>query len=321
MRRLTSLVWLVAIAGGCTKAGGGSTGPLVPLDPTGNGVVAEPEPAKVTPTPGEVALPDADVPELVGGAPASAPRGAPVAISFRAPKVGSVRTRTQKSTLLYAHDFEHEGERVSRRQITRNVFELREEVRAVDAGKVAKVRASVIDARESITLDGKVHGMPLLQGTYEVDVAGGVQMHGRMNATHESGREVGSRELEELGALFALDAGNETTLVALVRKRPLRLGEAIVLDDEAEQILLGQAIPEALTLSLVEVTKGQATFQLDMGATQGTETRAGRQRMTIDVATGRLVAMTLELASSKRDGADLDEQRSRTVVTFASTAW
>ena len=55
---------------------------------------------------------------------------------------------------------------------------MREEITALDGERVKTVRATVLEAHKRIVKDDQPNEMNLLDGTYIVDVGGGLKEHG-----------------------------------------------------------------------------------------------------------------------------------------------
>jgi hypothetical protein len=243
---------------------------------------------------------------------------------FVPPKVGSRRVRTQ--TLVATHDdsFVIDGKRDEKHQITQSLFKLVEEIDRAERQRVIAIRAEVVDAREVVTIGGRENPQQLLEGTYIVNVEHA--RHGRLTALSDDGREIGSREEEELADLFTLDTANESGLVRVLRKHPLRVGESVLLGDAEKQALAGgPAISQPIWLTAIAAGSGQATYQLDLTLEKSEGgmkiVRVTQERQTIKPATGQLLAMTLDEHDTESSDKATSDHKSHRVVTFEWTKW
>jgi hypothetical protein len=296
---------LIVLLAACAHAGSDApSAPLVPLD--------RPPPAEPTTATAPT------IEEVTGAAPASAPVGEPIAITFVAPKVGDTRNRS-----LHMHEvYDTKIDTKVRHQDSDHTYSMQEQVTAIDGDHVKTMRTTVRGAHEHMVLDGEPHDDEILGGTYLVDVGGGLQMHGSMSATKEGGGDANSREQEELGMLFSMDAGGENPIVKIVREHPLRLHESIALSDEEKQLYAGgQAIAEPIGLTLVEATGGMATYEVDVTRTDTmsgmTVTLKLRERSRFRIATGALVeTVTVTNKTERSDGMSQDA-RARMELSFS----
>jgi hypothetical protein len=281
------------------------TTPMPSLDPVAAdaGVVATPAPPVE-----QLAL----VFEELDGPPTSAPSGPVVQVKFVPPSVGATRKRTQLSQAIHRITIENK----LRLQETLTAFVLREEVLAVAANRVKKLKITVEKADEVIVLEGKRNELPLLRGEYTVDVGGLYPENMKITAP---GRTIGTREQEEVSVIVAMDAGSTTPFHELVWQHPLKVGEAVVLTPAEMKTLVGGDTPAlAITFSLRNVKDGIATYQLDTQLDANGERRIVRQRYAVRVATGQLVEIMDATRSTEqlRPGAMTTESRRQLLVRF-----
>lgn len=293
--------WAIAIAAA-------ACGPTVAPAPVAPAAVIDPgapgAPGSAAPSP----APIAELADLVGGPPASSPRGEPIAIAFVPVKVGDARQRTESTIQRYDTTWS-DG---VRHQVTQRWFRMREQIAALDAGRVASLQVDVDDAREQTTENGELESERLLEGQYIVGLHASAS-NDEVDVRHVPGREIDSREEEELATLFQLDRGDEPAIAQVVRAHPLRLGESIALDDAAKAILAhGAAMPEPIALTLVDVSHGAATYQVDVT----TATSVLRYRYALALATGHLVAIVLDSSKHTVESGLTSDERAHVAVTF-----
>lgn len=154
------------------------------------------------------------------------------------------------------------------RQDSLTTFVLNERIDAVVSGRVPRMQIAVERAEEVLILGGRRIVQPLLRGTYDVELKGG-----KVTAS-QTGWHPGSREVEELSFLFHLDSSSPTPFHSLLATRRLRLGESVVLNsNEVKALLEGEPAPGPILFSLVDVSAGVATYQLNLNAKSPDESR------------------------------------------------
>lgn len=254
-----------------------------------------------------------------GGPPASVPQGDPVGVAFAAPKLGTVRMRVQQTAARYEEVSTVAAKQKLSRELTRKLFRIREEIDALEGGRVSNVRAVVLEAREVIDVNGRERPTTLLQGEYLVDVS----KPGRILARHATGRSLTGREHDELGDLYAIDAGDEPTIVTVVRDRRLRLRESVMLTAAERELVAGAGAAGPIALTFVDLANERATFQLDASASLDSRTkiaRTTRERHTIDVTTGQLLEAVFDTLQSEHGTQVAGELRARTHLRFESAS-
>jgi len=251
--------------------------------------------------------------EPLDGPPVSAPVGGPVKLEFKPAVAGAKRTRTHKHAALYHTRF-LDGER-ERLQETQQTFVLREEMLEVGNNRVKKLGVQVDEARELIVLDGNRHEQVLLDGYYTIDIGGRLPRDMKMAV---AGRTMGTREEEELSALLSVDAASSTPFHELVWHHPLRVGEAVVLTEAEQKILLdGEAAGTPITFSLRKVENGDATYQFDMQLDRDGDKRVVRQRYVVRVATGQMLEIMDATVSSEKSQYMDQNNKLQTTMRFA----
>jgi len=214
MSRAVVLVACIGALVSCRPAGQTTERPLVPLDET----VATAS-ANVLPP---IELPSTDELQAVEGSPPpSRPTGEPVQLAYVAPRPDASRVRTLTIVSSETRD--------TVRQISRYGYRLTEVASQLDRDKIAVLRITAHDARESIELDGKTNEQKLLWGTYDVDLTN------KLSATRDR-RAVSTREQEEIAVVFGFDDGNESGTHQIARTHPLRVGESITLTDGEKEV-------------------------------------------------------------------------------------
>lgn len=250
-----------------------------------------------------------------GGAPRSSPQGEPVRVAFALPKLGTTRTRRQETAARFDEVTIVNGRQKLHRELTHKRFRVREEIDAIEDGRVSRVRAVVLEARELMDINDKEYPTTVLDGEYLVDLS----KVGRIVAQHASGRSLTSREQDELGDLYAIDAGDEPGLVKVLHGRPLRLGESNELTAAERELVAGAEDSGVIALTLVEVANDRATYQLDATPTSHARTkiiRTTRERHTIRITTGELLEAVFDTMQSEHGAEVTGELRARTHVTF-----
>ena len=233
---------------------------------------ASEQPARPAPKPTALGL---SFEPIDDGPPTSAPVGQPVEVKFPPRVVGSVRRRTQT----------HQA--VSKSVETLKTFVLREEIAAAAGNHVTQLKVAVERADEVVVADGERHETPLLEGKYIVNIGGLTPLDMKMGA---AGREMTTREEEELSTLVSQDTNSATPIHELIWMHPLRVHEAVVLTpEELKTFMGGDAVDLAVTFSLRDVSRGDATYQLDAKFESGEERRVVRQRYKVRTWTGQVL--------------------------------
>jgi hypothetical protein len=272
------------------------------------------------PQPRDSPASDPAIEAVDGVAPASAPVGDPIAITYVPSKVGDARELTLHMAEVY--DTVIDRGRTKRHQVSDHTYRMREEITALDGARIKAVRATVHEAHESIVMDGDPHEQELLGGTYLVTMEHGNDARYRIRATHETGGDVASRELEELDLLFGIDSGDEPALVQIVGAHPLRLHETVTLSDADKQLYAhGPPAKEPISLALVDASGGFATYEIDLTRDDhggdASEVVHVRERTRLRIATGQIVEqITVSNKSEHATGMDHDE-RAKAELTFS----
>jgi len=298
-------VSIVVVVAACKRGGEPSTAPMPSLDvpadaAAGSAAGSPPSPQQ------SLGL----VFEDLDGPPVSTPAGAPVAIKFVPATVGAKRTRKHTHQALY-HTVFTDGH-PERWQETRITFLLREEVLSVANKRVTQMGVNVDQAEEIIFADGERHVQKLLDGNYTVDIKGLLPRDIKMSAT---GRQMGTREEEELSMLLSADAANATPVHDLLRQHPLRVGEAVVLSVADQKTLLaGGTTPAKITFSLRKLADGIATYQLDTQLETDGDKRVVRQRYKVRVATGQLLEVLDATTTSEKNKYMISDTKTQTIT-------
>lgn len=262
--------------------------------------------------------PPAAIETVDGVAPASAPSGDPVAITYAAVQVGDTRELGLRMHEIYDTAIDDGSNHVKRHQDSEHVYRVRQEVTALDGGHVKTVRATVLDAHEKIVMDGDPHERDLLGGTYVVELAAGHVA----DAKRANGDGIASREREELELLFGIDTGDEPPLVRILAGHPLRLHESVAMTDGEKEIYAsGPATKDPVVLTLVDASGGFATYQIDMTRTDTaggmTSTQHLRERSKVRIATGQLVERTVIMNKTDNSAGMVSDERAKAELTFA----
>jgi len=291
---------VVVLLAACQRPGGGPS-PQVPIEPA-----AAP------------AAPPALIATVDGAAPASAPTGEPVAITYVPVKVGDTRELGLKMHEVYDTSIDDGDKHMKRHQDSEHTYRVRQEVTALAAGHVKTVRATVLEAHEKIVMDGDPHEMDLLDGGYVVELG----EHHQVSAKSSAGGDIASRELEELQLVFGIDSGDEPSLVRIVTAHPLRLHESVAMTDGEKQIYAeGPATKDPVALTLVDVSGGFATYQIDMTRTDSeggmTSTQHLRERSRVRIATGQLVERIVVMNKTEDSSGMKQDERAKAELTFS----
>ena len=251
-------------------------------------------------------------------APASHPTGAPIAVPFTLPSVGDVERETITDTFEQHYV---DGTTTTRFQRTERNFDLGVTVLAVDADHPSKVEVTVDVATESIALASAPMATPnqvttLLAGTYVVAAGkGGGFERDEAVVSRPGGRRIEGREQEELGSLFGDTLRGGAPLVRFFKSKHLRIGEAVVLNDEAKHaVAAADPLPGTFTLSLASTSPTTVTYQLDVesaGAIPGSADGTFEMRLvgavTFDRATGRELEQRDQTHKIERHGTSVDD--------------
>ena len=228
--------------------------------------------------------------------PASHPTGDPIVIHVAPPKVGDIENHTLASTFVEHGTFT--GESTTRYQKTERRFELRIRTLEVTGDHPSRIEVAVAVASEIVALGdteatAKRDEETLLAGTYIVTPGPG---HGferdEAFVSRSDGTKVFGREQEELGALLGESLRSSSPIPRYLANHPMRLGDAIALDDAAKRELVGQdPIPGTFTLALVKTDGKTATYQLDVTGTSIANAVQNETRLqsfaVVELATGR----------------------------------
>jgi hypothetical protein len=245
--------------------------------------------------------------------PSGPPAGDPIKVAPFAPKIGMKRVRTIDVTFTVDEEL-GEGKRFEQRSEKR--FVLREEITQAASETVSGLLVAADTAEERIELNGKPHAQKLLDGSYTVAVK-----DQRLVAGRPAGADVGSRELEELDAIYSGELGQPDPIKTLLAKKTLRLGETIPLTDEDKQLL---GVTGAFTMSLVALDGPVATFHFisttigrpyDLGSEGDKENVGLRLALAVDVTNGNWVRVDT-LSLSVVEGKSRANRRSHRSVKF-----
>jgi hypothetical protein len=299
---MTKLVLVIALCG-CQPPTTPNQ-PVAPLPPTtgeappttGEAPATHSPVAPAAAKPAAVAFPAFPA---IATVPASHPTGEPITVPFTLPRVGETVQHTMTST--FEQHYTYDGG--TRYQKTDTKFDLDVKTLEVTSGHPSKIEVTANVAIEAVALgdsrDAARHQEEtLLSGTYVVTAGnGGRFKHDEAHVKRPGGDELFGREQEELGSTFGPILRDGYPVERYVKNKRMRLGEAIVLDDEAKRALVGeQPLPGTFTLTLTRADT-LVTYQLDVESVERTPGNPGKSTtelrmqgtITFDRTTGRMI--------------------------------